>query len=60
MTFFSRKRVANSEESKYDSAEDFRQVFSEDMDGPYRLSFLLIGDHEKGEQCSRQTLFVGS
>lgn len=51
MTFCNRKRVANSEESKYASAEDLRQVFSDDMDALYRLSFLLTGDHEKAEQC---------
>jgi DNA-directed RNA polymerase specialized sigma24 family protein len=51
MTFFKRKRVANSEANKYASAEDFRQVFSDDRDMLHRLSFLLTGDHEKAEQC---------
>ena len=51
MTFFNRKRVANSEANKYASAEDFRRVFSDDRDMLHRLSFLLTGDHEKAEQC---------
>lgn len=51
MTFFNRKRVANSEANKYASAEDFHRVFSDDRDMLHRLSFLLTGDHEKAEQC---------
>ena len=51
MTICKEKRVANSEESKYASTEDFRQLFSDDIDALYRLSFLLTGDHEKAEQC---------
>jgi DNA-directed RNA polymerase specialized sigma24 family protein len=51
MTFFNRKRVANSETNKYAGAEDFRQVFSDDRDALYRLSLLLAGDPERAEQC---------
>lgn len=51
MTFFKRKRVANSEINRYAGAEDFRQVFSDDRDVLYRLSLLLTGDHERAEQC---------
>ncbi len=51
MTFFKRKRAANSEANKYAGAEDFRQVFSDDRDVLYRLSLLLTGDHERAEQC---------
>ncbi len=51
MTIRKEKRVANSEEGKHASAEDFRQIFSDDVDALYRLSFLLTGDHEKAEQC---------
>jgi DNA-directed RNA polymerase specialized sigma24 family protein len=51
MTFFKRKRVANSEANKYASAEDFRQVFSDDRDMLHQISFLLTGDHEKAKQC---------
>ncbi len=51
MTIHKEKRVTDSEESQHASAEDLRQVFSDDMDALYRLSFLLTGDHEKAEQC---------
>ena len=51
MTFFKRKRVANSEANKYARAEDFRQVFSDDRDVLHRLALLLTGDQKKAEQC---------
>ena len=51
MTFFKRKRVANSKAGDYASAEDFRRVFSDDRDELHRLLFLLTGDHETAEQC---------
>jgi hypothetical protein len=35
----------------YASSDDFRQVFDEDMNSLYLLSFLLTADHEKAEQC---------
>ena len=35
----------------YASSDDFRQVFDEDMNSLYVLSFLLTADHEKAEQC---------
>ena len=35
----------------YASSTDFRQVFDEDMNGLYLLSFLLTADREKAEQC---------
>jgi DNA-directed RNA polymerase specialized sigma24 family protein len=35
----------------YASSDDFGRIFSEEMDELYQLSFLLIGDHEKAEQC---------
>ncbi len=33
------------------STDDFRRVFEDDLDGLYRLAFLLAGDSEKAEQC---------
>src|SRR5689334_5098059 len=33
------------------SREDFRRIFTEDLDGLYRLSFLLTRDLQKAEQC---------
>jgi hypothetical protein len=35
----------------YASSDDFRQVFDQDMNSLYVLSFLLTADHEKAEQC---------
>jgi DNA-directed RNA polymerase specialized sigma24 family protein len=35
----------------YATCTDFRQIFTEDMNGLYRLAFLLTGDREKAEQC---------
>jgi hypothetical protein len=35
----------------YASSDDFRQVFDEDMNSLYVLSFLLTADHDKAEQC---------
>ena len=42
------------ETDQYASLEDFRRIFSEDLDGLYQLSFLLTRDPQKAEQC-----FVG-
>jgi len=35
----------------YATCQDFLRVFDEDMRGLYQLSFLLTGDHQKGERC---------
>src|SRR5271156_3469526 len=35
----------------YASSEDFSQVFDEDMNSLYLLSYLLTADREKAEQC---------
>jgi len=35
----------------YATCHDFLRVFDEDMQGLYQLSFLLTGDHQKGERC---------
>jgi hypothetical protein len=35
----------------YASRDDFRQVFDEDMNTLYLLSYLLTADREKAEQC---------
>jgi DNA-directed RNA polymerase specialized sigma24 family protein len=42
------------ETDQYASREDFRRIFTEDLDGLYQLSFLLTRDSQKAEQC-----FVG-
>jgi hypothetical protein len=38
-------------ENRYATCQDFLQVFNEDIHGLYQLSFLLAGDHQKGERC---------
>ncbi len=35
----------------YATSDDFHQVFDEDMNSLYLLSYLLTADHEKAEQC---------
>ncbi|MCU1304605.1 MAG: hypothetical protein JWQ87_4889 [Candidatus Sulfotelmatobacter sp.] len=35
----------------YASSGDFHQIFYEDTDSLYRLSYLLTADHEKAQQC---------
>jgi hypothetical protein len=38
------------ETDQYASREDFRRIFTEDLDGLYQLSFLLTRDPQKAEQ----------
>jgi len=38
-------------ENRYATCPDFLKIFDEDMHGLYQLSFLLMGDHQKGERC---------
>src|SRR5579863_8454799 len=47
----SRHQDRRNEPNPYATREDFIQVFHEDMNGLYQLSFLLTGDHEKAERC---------
>lgn len=37
--------------ASYASSDDFRQIFSEEMDELHKLSFLLTADREKAGQC---------
>jgi DNA-directed RNA polymerase specialized sigma24 family protein len=46
-----RNQVRRTEPNPYATREDFINVFHEDMNGLYQLSFLLTGDHEKAEKC---------
>jgi len=39
------------ETDRYASREDFRRIFTEDLDGLYHLSFLLTRDPQTAEQC---------
>jgi len=46
-----RTRISESAENQYATAEDFLRIFDEDLNLLYQLSFLLTGDHQKGETC---------
>lgn len=45
------KEPASKQVNDYATAEDFCGVFAEGMDELYQLSFLLVADHHKAEQC---------
>ena len=51
MTDQSHNRTYGTREDRYSTWEDFQQILVEDMNGLYQLSFLLTGDHQKGEGC---------
>jgi len=46
-----RTRISESAENQYATDEDFLRIFDEDLNPLYQLSFLLTGDHQKGEAC---------
>ncbi|PYV74742.1 MAG: hypothetical protein DMG97_07910 [Acidobacteria bacterium] len=47
MSYLGKRQEAN----QYATVEDFRNVFTEDLDGLYQLAYLVAGDHEKAEQA---------
>jgi DNA-directed RNA polymerase specialized sigma24 family protein len=44
-------QVRRSEPNSYATREDFINVFNEERNKLYQLSFLLTADHEKAEKC---------
>ena len=38
-------------ENRYATCQDFLKMFDQDIQRLYQLSFLLTGDHQKGERC---------
>jgi DNA-directed RNA polymerase specialized sigma24 family protein len=44
-------QIFGNVENQYATREDFLKVFEEDLTPLYQLSFLLTGDHQKGERC---------
>jgi DNA-directed RNA polymerase specialized sigma24 family protein len=46
-----RNQVRKTERNPYATRADFINVFHEDINGLYQLSFLLTGDHEEAEKC---------
>ena len=51
MTFLNTHRIPEGDQGEYATAEDFRELFAEDPNGFYMLSFLLTANHEKAKQC---------
>jgi hypothetical protein len=43
--------ISGNDEDRYATRDDFLKIFDEDMNGLYQLSFLLTGDHQRGERC---------
>ncbi len=41
--------VCGNDENRYATHDDFLKILSEDLNGLYQLSFLLTGDHQKGD-----------
>jgi RNA polymerase sigma factor (sigma-70 family) len=46
-----RNQSRRSQPNPYPTREDSVEVFHEDMNGLYQLSYLLTGDHEKAHKC---------
>jgi DNA-directed RNA polymerase specialized sigma24 family protein len=44
-------RIAASSKNRFATCEDFRELFIEDMESLYQLSFLLTGNQDEAEQC---------
>jgi DNA-directed RNA polymerase specialized sigma24 family protein len=51
MTEQAHSAMRGNGETRYATCQHFLKIFDEDMQGLYQLSFLLTGDHQKGEQC---------
>lgn len=45
------KQIANDKHTSYATKSDFCQIFDQDINSLYLLSFLLTADHEIAEQC---------
>ena len=51
MTEQAHTQICGKGEKRYATCEEFLKIFDQDMNGLYQLSFLLTGDHQKGERC---------
>jgi hypothetical protein len=51
MTHLQNSQIREEKANRYATRDDFCQVFSEELDGLYQLSFLATGDHDKAEKC---------
>jgi hypothetical protein len=43
--------ICGNDENRYATRDAFLKIVNEDLNGLYLLSFLLTGDHQKGERC---------
>jgi len=51
MTEQAHSSMRRNGENRYATCQDFLKIFDEDMLDLYQLSFLLTGDHQKGQRC---------
>jgi len=51
MTGQTHSQTCANGEDRYETREDFLKIFDQDLNGLYQLSFLLTGNHQKGERC---------
>jgi DNA-directed RNA polymerase specialized sigma24 family protein len=51
MTEQAHSAMRGNGETRYATCQHFLKIFDEDMQELYQLSFLLTGDHQKGEKC---------
>jgi len=51
MTEQARSPICGNDENRYATRDDFLKIFNQDLNALYQLSFLLTGDHQKGERC---------
>src|SRR6266446_10754226 len=51
MTEQANTQICGNGEKRYATCEEFLKIFDQDMNGLYQLSFLLTGDHQKGQRC---------
>lgn len=54
MNLLCKSQTETRKADEYAMSEDFCRLFKEDVEGLYLLSYMLMADHEKAEQC-----FVG-
>jgi DNA-directed RNA polymerase specialized sigma24 family protein len=51
MTERANTQICGNGEKRYATRGEFLQIFDQDMNALYQLSFLLTGDHQKAERC---------
>jgi hypothetical protein len=51
MTEQAHSEMRGNNSNRYATHNDFLEIFNEDMNGLYLLSFLLTGDQQRGERC---------